>query len=288
MPWFKGIRKQVEDGVRKRISKKAPKEYVDKLLPNYPAGCKRLIVDPGYLNCLSKPNVKLTWDTIDSVVPEGFKMKTGDVIPLDVIVWATGFTVLNVGLDIKGREGRLSEFHESKGGPEAYLGTTTPGFPNFFTLMGPNTATGHASVIFSEEVQINYFLQLMKPVIEKKATSFEVRRSANDEYNAKIQRRTVGTVWTRCTSWYRRGDKNVAIFPGPLFLFWWWARAPHWEHFIASGAERWEAERRRNRILSALVTVLLVFFSAGLSQPAFREMVLSGLAQVVTAVRSLF
>ncbi len=35
----------------------------------------------------------------------------------------------------------------------------------------------------------------MKPVIEKKAKSFEVRLSASDEYNAKVQRRMVGTVW---------------------------------------------------------------------------------------------
>lgn len=48
----------------------------------------------------------------------------------------------------------LSEYYDSKGGPEAYLGTTTPGFPNYFILMGANTATGHASVIFSEEVQV--------------------------------------------------------------------------------------------------------------------------------------
>jgi len=232
--------------------------------------------------------VNLTWDAIEAVVPEGVKMKTGEVIPLDVIVWATGFAVLNVGLDVKGREGTLSEFYESKGGPEAYLGTTTPGFPNYFLLMGANSATGHASIIFSEEVQINYFLQLMKPVIEKKAKSFEVRLSASDEYNAKVQRRMVGTVWTQCRSWYQNGDKNVAIFPGPMFVFWWWARVPRWEHYIASGAGRWEAERKRSRFLGAAFTALLLVFSAGLSQPTFREVVLSGLTQAMTAVRSYF
>ncbi len=69
-------------------------------------------------------------------------------------------TQLNVGLDVKGREGTLSEFYESKGGPEAYLGTTTPGFPNYFLLMGANSATGHASIIFSEEVQVRVLFML--------------------------------------------------------------------------------------------------------------------------------
>lgn len=42
--------------------------------------------------------MKLTWDSIDTVVPEGVKMKNGEVIPLDVIVWATGFSVVRAAL----------------------------------------------------------------------------------------------------------------------------------------------------------------------------------------------
>lgn len=65
------------------------------------------------------------------------------------------FYQLNVAVDVRGNNGKLlSEFYKSQGGPTAYLGTTAPGFPNMFTLMGPNTVTGHASVIFSEESQV--------------------------------------------------------------------------------------------------------------------------------------
>jgi hypothetical protein len=36
-----------------------------------------------------------------------------------------------------GREGQtLHEYFESRGGPEAYVGTTVPGFPNLFTILG--------------------------------------------------------------------------------------------------------------------------------------------------------
>jgi hypothetical protein len=66
----------------------------------------------------------------------------------------------------------LLEYFETRGGPEGYLGTTFPGFPNFFTILGscaiqmvqtnlislqfpgPNVITGHASAIFSEEQQV--------------------------------------------------------------------------------------------------------------------------------------
>lgn len=35
MPWFKMIRESVEKGMKDRIIKKAPKEYVDKLIPDF-------------------------------------------------------------------------------------------------------------------------------------------------------------------------------------------------------------------------------------------------------------
>ncbi len=35
MPWLKIIREKVQDDLKKRIIRKAPKEYVDKLMPDY-------------------------------------------------------------------------------------------------------------------------------------------------------------------------------------------------------------------------------------------------------------
>lgn len=77
------------------------------------------------------------------------------------------------GWDIKGSNGKaLKEYFDEQGGPTAYLGTSMPGFPNLYMLLGrsgdwcerdsevklslgPNVATGHASVIFSQEAQVN-------------------------------------------------------------------------------------------------------------------------------------
>jgi hypothetical protein len=77
-------------------------------------------------------------------------------------------------LNVQGSGGNtISEYFESKGGAQAYLGSCYPGFPNLFTLLGklpffragwivcqcppsgPNVASGHASVIFSEEAQVS-------------------------------------------------------------------------------------------------------------------------------------
>ncbi len=38
----------------------------------------------------------------------------------------------------------------------AYKGTTVPGFPNLFMIVGPNTGQGHTSMVFIIESQVAY------------------------------------------------------------------------------------------------------------------------------------
>lgn len=83
------------------------------------------------------------------------------------------FQQLPPRLEVFGTGGlRLLDYWKSKDGPEAYYGIAVPNFPNFFMFLGmfavlvletdlkllwgtgPNTAGGHASVLFNEEVQV--------------------------------------------------------------------------------------------------------------------------------------
>jgi cation diffusion facilitator CzcD-associated flavoprotein CzcO len=100
-------------------------------------GCKRIIVDPGYLACLHRKNVSQIWDGIDSVVETGMRMKSGGVIDFDVIIFATGFSLEATDLSTRGRKGiTVNDWFETQGGTTAYKGTCIPGCPNFFTLLG--------------------------------------------------------------------------------------------------------------------------------------------------------
>ncbi|KAI0064568.1 FAD/NAD(P)-binding domain-containing protein [Artomyces pyxidatus] len=229
------------------IERMAPKEYHDQLIPKYPPGCKRMIVDPSYLSSLARPNLNLEWTAIDEIVEEGIKLKTGEVVPLDVIIFGTGFELLPPRLEIKGTKGTLSEYFKAHGGAAAYLGLAAPTFPNLFMLLGPNSAGGHASVIFVEETQLQHALVLIKPIIEGKAKSFSVREDVTDRYNQWLQDRISRTVWNSCHSYYRadgQSGRNIAIFPGPVTLFWWLARRPRLADYHAVGAERFLRERR--------------------------------------------
>jgi hypothetical protein len=86
---------------------------------------------------------------------------------------------------------------------------------------------------------------MLKPIIEGKIKSLEVTDAATDNYNKWIEERMTSRVWQDCESWYRlnKVGRNIAIFPGPMALFWWKLRQPRWDHFISVGRERWAKEK---------------------------------------------
>jgi hypothetical protein len=108
------------------------------------------------------------------------------------------------------------------------------------------------------DLQIDYILKLVQPVLEQEVSSFEVTPEATDAYNTRIQGRISRSVFPHCLSWYRKGGdgKVTSIFPGPGLLFWWWLRQPNWNHYKAVGAERWARQMHlagNRRLLQRLV-----------------------------------
>jgi hypothetical protein len=137
--------------------------------------------------------------------------------------------------------------------------------------IGPNTATGHTSIIFSEESQVTYLLQLLKPVRSGVLTSVAPTDEATDRYNNMLQERLKDSVWSQCASWYRVGGSKriTSTFPGPLVLLWWWLRRLRWEdHEIEGpGAEAWRRRHARWSRKRLIVTLAFgVFLSAFLLQ----------------------
>lgn len=239
-----------------------PAKYHHVVIPTYPLGCKRIVRDQGYLQSLNRPNVRLTFDNIARVEPDGVVTATGEKVSLNVIIYGTGFITDNYPLNVRGTRGTLKEYNDAHGGPLAYLGSTVPGFPNFFTMLGPNTTTGHTSVIFSEESQVPYLLQLLEPVRAGVLKSVAPTEVATDRYNDMLQERLQDTVWSQCASWYRVGGRGriVSTFPGPLVLFWWWLRRICWEDYEINGpgVEEWRRRHAQRSYKALLVTVALV------------------------------
>jgi hypothetical protein len=72
------------------------------------------------------------------------------------------------------------------------------------------------------ESQLNYVLDALRVLDDHGAVALDTRRDRQDAYNATLQRRLDGSVWTAggCASWYLDDDgRNRTLWPGYTFDF---------------------------------------------------------------------
>jgi cation diffusion facilitator CzcD-associated flavoprotein CzcO len=193
-----------------------------KLTPDYTMGCKRVAPSNDYLPALARENVELVTDPIKEVCARSVVSADGVERTVDAIVLATGFEASEqqAPFPVRGRGGRdLDAVWDP--GAEAYLGTTVAGFPNLFLLVGPNTGLGHSSIVFMIESQLAYVVDALKKMRARRLKAVEVKVVAQAGYNARIQQRLKGTVWsTGCMSWYlTRSGRNTTLWPGFTFEY---------------------------------------------------------------------
>jgi cation diffusion facilitator CzcD-associated flavoprotein CzcO len=115
-------------------------EFLQKILPDYAPGCKRLTPAPGYLESLVDNKLAFITDPIIRVDESGIWTKSGTHQPVDAIILATGFDhgfttkfpVIGLGgVDLKEKWSAEGEI----GFPESYLGIMAPEIPNYFTIL---------------------------------------------------------------------------------------------------------------------------------------------------------
>jgi cation diffusion facilitator CzcD-associated flavoprotein CzcO len=205
------LRRQVSDPVLRR-----------KLTPHYRFGCKRPILSNVYYPALARSNAVLETDPIASVDRDAVVTEGGTRHEVDTIITAIGYRYNRALLvsRLVGAGGRtLGQVWDES--PRAYLGTTVPGFPNAFILLGPN-AIGINSVIFALESQISYVLSALRTMSRRGLRTLEVRDEAYSGYIAEMDRRSAGSVWTDggCKAYYTDAEgRNYAIYPGPAAEF---------------------------------------------------------------------
>ena len=181
------LRRQVEDPAVR-----------DKLTPSYAVGCKRPGFHNTYLSTFNRDNVDLVIDAIDKITPSGVATVTGELREVDVLILATGFKVMDVdslSYELVGREGlTLTRFWDQKR-MQAYEGVTMPGFPNYFTVVGPYGFIG-GSWFSLVETQTRHILRCLKEARRRGATLVEIREAANNRYfNEMMRKRHTQIFW---------------------------------------------------------------------------------------------
>lgn len=205
------------------------------LTPDYPIGCKRILIDDEFYPALARPNVHVVTAAIDRIAADGIVTADGTHRPFDAIIYATGFDTTHflAPMEIVGLGGK-SLTEAWKEGAEAYLGITMAGFPNLFMLYGPNTNLGHNSIIFMIECQVRYILKCVQALAGQHLRYLDVKRAEMERYNATVQAELARSVWAAgCDSWYKTESGKVTNnWSNFTVKYWLDTRAPDLSKFV--------------------------------------------------------
>lgn len=214
----------VERKARKHLTSQIQDDrLIEKLAPDYRIGCKRIVISNQFYPALARDNVEVITQNILAIHPGGVETTRQSLIPLDALILATGFETTDhrQGIEIVGRAGRRLAL-EWKAGARAYYGIHCSGYPNLHWLLGPNTGLGHNSVLYMIEAQINYILDCLRSLDQRRALAFQVKAKAQNRFFDQIQNRLAKSVWASgCDSWYLDGSNNInsTLWPGFSFMY---------------------------------------------------------------------
>jgi cation diffusion facilitator CzcD-associated flavoprotein CzcO len=176
--------------------------------PSYPYPGKRPIFNSTFYPALKRDNVDLIPHAVVRVTPNGVVDAAGVEHKVDVLVLATGFqpTDYLARVEIKGVGGRtLNEYWNEE--PRAFLGTTVPGFPNFFMLYGPGTNGGE--IVTSLLAQSSHAARSMRRMMREGATAVEVKPLWADVYHAWLQDGMRDTAWVESRNYFKNASGKI-------------------------------------------------------------------------------
>jgi cation diffusion facilitator CzcD-associated flavoprotein CzcO len=232
-PGISGIGRLMKGHYRRRLRKHLHRYIKDDklrrhMMPDYELGSRRVIPTNTYLPALSLANVDVDISGIERITPEGVRTKDGKDIPLDVIVYATGYFAYSdmkkaLTFQVHGLGGRnLNREWEVEA--VSYKGIAVSGYPNYFKVNGPNTGSGHSSQISYMEAATDYIVQAICAVKrDKSIKAIDARRDLQDAYVADMRRKMQKTVWQNatCTAFYRKNmtGEVTSLSPEPVTGF---------------------------------------------------------------------
>ena len=236
-----------DGSLRHRLIQRKARQYLEEqiadpalrqvLTPDYPMGCKRILVSDDYYQALAAGGIELVTSPITGIGETGVETEDGVDRPVDVLIYGTGFraTEFLAPLEIRGRDGRdLSACWRD--GAWAHRGVAVPGFPNLFMLYGPNTNLGHNSIIYMVESQVRYIVQCIDKLLAHDIRLLEANELAAERFNAKLQEDLAATVWGgECGSWYKNASGKITNnWPHGSLRFHWSMLWPDFSEFDMS------------------------------------------------------
>jgi len=199
------VRAFLHDRIREKVS---DPETAELLIPKgYPFGVKRNPLDSGYYETFNLDHVHLVdvkANPIAAITEEGLRLEDGTAYAFDAIVYATGFDAMTGPMnkiDIRGRGGRLLR-EKWADGPRTYLGLTSAGFPNLFTITGPQSPSVLSNMPVSIEQHVAFIGRIIGDMDERGAATIEPTPEAEEKWVAHNQELANGTLFPTADTWY--------------------------------------------------------------------------------------
>jgi len=199
------VRAFLHDRIREKVS---DPDTAELLIPKgYPFGVKRNPLDSGYYETFNLDHVHLVdvkANPIAAITEDGVRLEDGTSYAFDAIVYATGFDAMTGPMnkiDIRGRGGRLLR-EKWADGPRTYLGLTSAGFPNLFTITGPQSPSVLSNMPVSIEQHVEFVGRIIGDMDERGAATIEPTPEAEQEWVAHNQELANGTLFPTADTWY--------------------------------------------------------------------------------------
>lgn len=176
----------------------------EKLIPrDHGYGMKRPPLEDRYYEVYNQGHVTLVDTTVDPIVAvtkSGIQTETTQHA-LDMIVYATGFDAVTGALqriEVTGAAGH-SLTDAWSDGPRSYLGVQIPGFPNLFTIGGPQSAAGNVPRFL--ETQVDWLVDLLGSFFASGAEKVETTDAAADEWGKHNEAMAQNSLLRNAQSW---------------------------------------------------------------------------------------
>jgi cation diffusion facilitator CzcD-associated flavoprotein CzcO len=195
----------IKDKIRKTVKDPV---VAEKLIPKgYAYGTKRQPLDTDYYETFNKDNVLLvdsaTDGAIEAITEKGIRAG-GKTYEFDIIVFATGFDAMTgplKALNLKGRGGRTLD-EQWLDGPHSYLGIAVAGFPNLFTITGPQSPSVLTNMPVAIEQHVEWITGCIDAMRKTGKSLIEATPKAQDHWVTHVNEVVSQTLMTGANSWY--------------------------------------------------------------------------------------
>ena len=191
----------VRNKIRERVDDPAVAEM---LTPkDHMFGSKRLPCESGYYEVYNQDNVLLVdvrQAPIERFTPAGLRLEDGSQFDFDVIIFATGYDAVTGSLnriDIRGVGGESLK-DKYAGGPRTYMGISSHGFPNLFTV----NAASVGNFVRAAEPLVDWVSETIRYVRDNEYARISPTLEAEDEWVRHVNEEGAKLLRTQADSWF--------------------------------------------------------------------------------------